>query len=186
MDTSALSGALGSSGATGSTPSRFSELTSEDFVKIMFTELSNQDPLKPNDSNTLLQQFSSLRSIEADLSLQNKLTAVVSQTEFATAGGLLGKYVTGYNEYFEPVEGRVRGISQTSDGTILTLSNGARVPFKNIDQIIDLPNTTPNTNPPGTPTPPTTPPTPRGPAPNPVPATPPTTPVTPNGNNPQT
>ncbi len=126
-------------------PSRFNELTSEDFVKIMFTELSNQDPLKPNDSNTLLQQFSSLRSIEADLSMQTKLGDVVAQNQFATAGGLLGKRVAGYTENLDPADGVVKSISMTTDGPVLNLTNGDRVPFKYVQTILQPATTTNNT-----------------------------------------
>jgi hypothetical protein len=91
----------------------------------MFTELSNQDPLKPNDSNTLLQQFSSLRNIEANLSLQDKLGAVVSQGQLSTAGSLLGKYISGYTDNFVPAEGIVKSVSQSSDGPVLNLANGS-------------------------------------------------------------
>ena len=134
---SSLSGTNSLSTTAGGVPSRFSELRSEDFVKIMMTELTNQDPLKPNDSNTLLQQFSSLRNIEADLALQTKLTDVVSQGQLSTAGGLLGKYVSGYTDNFDPAEGVVRSITQTSDGPILNLVNGSHIPFKNVHSILD-------------------------------------------------
>ncbi len=136
---STLSGTGSLSTTASGVPSRFSELNSEDFVKIMMTELTNQDPLKPNDSNTLLQQFSSLRNIEADISLQSKLTDVVSQGQLSTAGALLGKYVQGYTENFDPAEGVVRSISQTADGPVLNLVNGASVPFKNVKSILDPP-----------------------------------------------
>jgi len=48
--------ALSGSQASAST-SRFSEMSSEDFMKIIFTELQSQDPFKPNDSNALLEQL---------------------------------------------------------------------------------------------------------------------------------
>jgi flagellar hook assembly protein FlgD len=44
------------------TSSRFSEMSSEDFMKIIFTELQSQDPFKPNDSGALLEQMNSIRS----------------------------------------------------------------------------------------------------------------------------
>ena len=36
---------------------RFGELTSGDFLKIMLSEMSRQDPLKPNDSSALVEQM---------------------------------------------------------------------------------------------------------------------------------
>lgn len=128
---------------TGSNANRFSELTSEDFVKIMFTELQNQDPLKPNDSNALLEQFSSLRSIESDFALQKNLQDVVKQGQLSTAGALLGKTVQGYTANFDAVEGVVKSVSQSDEGPIMNLANGWRVPFKNIASILDP---TQNTN----------------------------------------
>lgn len=147
-----------SSTASGSSPqpSRFNELTSEDFVKIMFTELSNQDPLKPNDSNQLLNQMSSLRSIESDLALTKKLDAVVSQNQLATAGALLGQTVTGLTEQFDQVTGVVKSITQSSSGPVLTLKSGARIPFDFIQTMeqtpAPTPPPTPNPNPNPTPT----------------------------------
>jgi len=44
---------------------RFSELKSEDFIRIIFTELANQDPLQPNDTGALLDQLNSIRDIES-------------------------------------------------------------------------------------------------------------------------
>jgi len=161
---SSISSSLTSAGLPGQTtasgtPDRFSELSSADFVKIMFSELTTQDPLKPNDSNTLLQQMSSLRNIEADITLEDKLGSVATQTQFATAGGLLGKYISGYTSDFSPVEGFVKSISNTSDGAVLNLDNGASVPFKNLQEILDppsgtnpSPNPNPNPNPNPTPT----------------------------------
>ncbi|HVU64285.1 MAG TPA: flagellar hook capping FlgD N-terminal domain-containing protein [Phycisphaerales bacterium] len=130
---------------SSTTTDRFGELTSEDFVKIMFTELQNQDPLKPNDSNTLLQQFSSLRSIEADLSLQQNLQDVVKQGQLSTAGGLIGKTIQGYTANFDPVEGVVKSVSQSDSGPVLNLQSGWSVPFKNIASILDGSSTTTTT-----------------------------------------
>ncbi len=118
-------------------PNAFSDLTSEEFVKIMFTELANQDPLKPNDSAALLEQMSSLRSIQSDIDLSNKLDAMVSQNQLASAGALIGKYVSGISTANLRVEGSVVSISRTTDGPVLNLSNGYRVPFDNVDEMID-------------------------------------------------
>ena len=37
--------------------SRFNDMSSEEFMKIIFTELQQQDPFKPNDSSALLEQL---------------------------------------------------------------------------------------------------------------------------------
>lgn len=128
---SALSANSSTVAATGK--DAFSDLTSEEFVRIMFTELANQDPLKPNDSNQMLEQLSSLRSIQSDLELSTKLETIVSQNQLASAGGLIGKYVSGITADGQRVVGEVVSVARTKDGPVLRLSNNFRVPFKNVD-----------------------------------------------------
>ncbi len=71
-------------------PSGFQAMTTEDFVRIIFTELSHQDPFKPNDSGALLEQLNSIRSIESDLKLMERLDRLVVENQLASAGALVG------------------------------------------------------------------------------------------------
>ena len=67
-----VNGVTGSSGQTNTTTgNRFAELSTEDFMRVLFTELQNQDPLKPQDSSKMLEQLSSLRNIESQLTQQH-------------------------------------------------------------------------------------------------------------------
>lgn len=135
---SALDGA--GTGTAGSiTPNAFNDLTSEQFVKIMFTELSNQDPLKPNDSNQMLQQLSSLRSIQSDINLTDKLEAILTQNQLSTAGSLIGKYVSGLTEGGQRVVGEVVAVARNENGPLLRLSNNFLVPFANVDIMQGVP-----------------------------------------------
>jgi len=124
---------------TQPTQDAFSSLNSQDFVKIMFTELSNQDPLKPNDSNAMLQQMANLRSIQSDLDLSDKLESLVSQNQMASASSLLGKVVSGISEASERVIGVVATVSRTDQGPVLTLTDGTRVAFSQVDELAELP-----------------------------------------------
>jgi hypothetical protein len=136
---------------TGATPNKFSALSSEQFVKIMFTELTNQDPLKPNDSNQLLQQMSSLREIESSISLQTKLDDLVGQNAFSSASLLIGAKVSGITDANQRVQGLVASVVKTNEGPILTLRSGERINFNNVDQVWPADFTAPPTTPPVTP-----------------------------------
>ncbi len=65
----------------GDGPSRFSEMKTEDFIRIIFAELSNQDPFSPNDSGALLDQLNSVRSIESDTELDNGWQMPINSVE---------------------------------------------------------------------------------------------------------
>lgn len=129
------------SGISATTPpssaNAFDAFGSEDFVRIMFSELTNQDPLAPNDTKDLLQQIGLIRSIESDTALTDRLDAIARRSEFASAGSLLGSFVTGLTAEGQQVEGVVGSVSVTDDGPILNLLNAQRIPFGRISEIID-------------------------------------------------
>ena len=131
----------GASDQASVTPNAFSELNSEEFVKILFTELSKQDPLKPSDSSALLEQMSSLRSIQSSIDLSQKLDSLVSQNQLSTAGTLIGRRVTGLDQTSHRVDGIVASVSRTKDGPVLTLKSGERIAFDHIDTMVDATQT---------------------------------------------
>lgn len=117
-------------------PSGFSALGSDQFMKIILTELSKQDPLKPNDSTALLQQLSAIRSIQSDVDLGDRLKLLAAQNEMSAAAGLIGKVVAGISEDSERVTDRVASVNRTKAGAVLTLAGGQRVAMKDVDQIV--------------------------------------------------
>lgn len=120
-----------------SSTSGFDALNSQEFLRIMFTELSNQDPLQPSDSKEILNQIGTIRSIESDLALTRNLESLVSKNEVATAGGMIGKYVTGKTVDGVEVENFVGSISVTRDGPVLNLIDGFRMPLSRVEEIFD-------------------------------------------------
>jgi flagellar basal-body rod modification protein FlgD len=136
--------------STGSSPNgvnKFAQLSSESFVRIMTAELTSQDPLKPNDSNQILQQMSSLRQIESSTSLTTKLDQLVGQNQFAAASSLLGAAISGVAENGTRQAGIAVSIVRTDKGASLVLDTGYRIPVNNIDTV-DVPvapDPTPNT-----------------------------------------
>lgn len=134
MSAGAISGAA--SGA-GSVIGRngFGEMTSEQFVKILVTELTNQDPFKPNDSAQVLEQLSSLRSIESDMNLQDQLTNLVTQNQIAQASGLIGRQVQGLDAANNRIAGTVTSVRVSDGVAILELDTGRRLELGRVEQI---------------------------------------------------
>lgn len=118
-------------------PSRFSEMSSEDFIKIMFTELSNQDPMQPSDSNALLQQLNSIRSIESDINLTTQLQSLVTQNQLSAASGMIGKFVGGLTADNNRVAGFVTSVTRQGSDITLELDNGWSVPITGVETVVD-------------------------------------------------
>ncbi len=115
----------------------FSDLTSEDFIKIIFTELTNQDPFQPNDSSALLDQLNSIRSIESDTQLTKNLQDIVFQNQLASSSGLIGKYVSGLTDSANRVDGYVVSVLRQDKSVSLQLDSGWQIPASNLETILD-------------------------------------------------
>ena len=130
--TSAASGVVGGSGSN-----RFNELSSEDFLQIIFTELQQQDPFEPNDSSALLEQLNSIRAIESDIDLTKNLESIVFQNKLASAGNLIGKTVEGVMPTGDRVVGNVFAVIRQGDDVSLQLDSGWELPADNVQVIVD-------------------------------------------------
>ena len=113
----------------------FSDISSEDFVKILVTELTQQDPLSPNDTQAVLEQLSSLRNIESQVDLQDKLEALVSQNQVAQASGMIGKVVEGLDGNDQKVGGQVVSVRVVDGAAVLELDTGKTLPMNRVTTI---------------------------------------------------
>jgi len=123
--------------ASRRTENAFGELTSQNFLNIILTEMTRQDPLSPSDTSALLQQLASIRSIESDLQLGERLDSIVQQSQFSSAASLIGKLVSGLDENNTSAAGFVVSISRTKDGPALNLDNGQRMLFSGLNEMVD-------------------------------------------------
>ncbi len=116
----------------------FSAMKSEDFIRIIFTELANQDPFQPSDSAALLDQLNSIRSIESDLDLMERLESLVFENKLAGASSMIGRFVSGLAEGNQRVGGVVVSVLRRDDEVGLELHNGWVVPVESVETIQDL------------------------------------------------
>ena len=125
--------------AAGSTdPNRLAALASQEFLGIILAELQNQDPLSPNDTNALVEQLSSVRSIASDIALTDKLEALVSDNRVANASSLVGRRVEGIDDAGNSVVGTV-GAVRTNDGEpSLLLEDGTRIAVERLTAVGDF------------------------------------------------
>jgi flagellar basal-body rod modification protein FlgD len=132
-----LSSVLAPSAADPTTKSAASALGSDDFFKLLVTQLTNQDPLEPTGNEELLKQISSIREIELSSTLTESLERLTGQQHFAATSGLIGQYVTGTAGEDGAVQsGLVIGVRFAEGGNaVLQLSNGGELPLGQISSI---------------------------------------------------
>jgi flagellar basal-body rod modification protein FlgD len=128
--------AAGAGAASGSQiKSKKLELKTEDFVKMMITQLQNQDPLEPAKNQELLAQMSQIGQLQSSTALQESLQGMVLQNQIGSASALIGKTVHGLDSADDPVTGLVNSVKVGSDGVSLELDNGKTLLLSRVTQI---------------------------------------------------
>ncbi len=131
----AVSGLIPGTGGSSVGTAGLGGLSSSDFTKIILEELTAQDPLAPNDTSALLEQIATIRRIESDTGITDKLSLLVGQNEFAAAAGLIGSRVSGLSLTNELVQDVVVSVSKTREGPLLTLAGGDRMLFADMSEV---------------------------------------------------
>jgi flagellar basal-body rod modification protein FlgD len=95
MDISSITGATNSQNNSDNITSAVSQsLSQKDFLQLLVTQMTSQDPLNPTNSQDLLSQMTEFSTLNANTSMQTQLASMQSLNQFSEAGSLLGKQVT--------------------------------------------------------------------------------------------
>lgn len=100
-----------SSGSSTNTVSRdqvgIAGLTADDFMKMLITQLQNQDPTEPVTNEDLLNQISTMRNLQSDVELSDTLKSLTLNQQLSTTANFIGKLVTARDAGNDPVTGIV-------------------------------------------------------------------------------
>lgn len=83
----------------------------DDFLKIMITELQNQDPLNPLENDELVAQISQIRSVGATEKLTETLDSVLLGQNISSATNLIGAEIDAISDDNQKVTGVVEKVS---------------------------------------------------------------------------
>jgi flagellar basal-body rod modification protein FlgD len=95
------------------------------FLKLMMTQLHNQDPLNPSssDPNQFMAELAQLTSVEQQTNVAQSTSQLAAEQNAASALGLLGHTIT-YTDKTSgnPVTGTVQKVDFTASGPVLTVN----------------------------------------------------------------
>jgi flagellar basal-body rod modification protein FlgD len=115
------------------------QLQTEDFIKMMLTQLQHQDPLEPAKNQELLAQMSQIGQLQTSNQLQETLQGLALQNQLGSAGNLIGKLVQGLGIDNETVTGLVQSVRVENNEVYLELDNGKTLPMANVMAIAAAP-----------------------------------------------
>ncbi len=131
--TSAAGGTMGAS--KSSSAKKNFDLKPEDFIKMMITQLQNQDPMEPAKNQEILAQMSQIGQLQSATTLQSSFQSIAMQSQIGSAAGLIGKSVQGLDTNDDPVDGVVNSVKVEKDGVSLELDNGKTLALDHVTSI---------------------------------------------------
>ena len=132
--TISMASAVGSLGASQSR-----DIGIQDFLKILTSQLNNQDPLKPVDNQEFVAQIAQFATLEQSRQLNLKIDSMLSAQSAEQSIGLLGKTVDA-SAGGKTISGRVSALSFVSGQptfSIAGVAGGAPVEVS-LSQIINI------------------------------------------------
>ena len=138
-----ITSAVNSTTPANTLKTKKSELKPEDFIKMMITQLQNQDPMEPAKNEELLAQMSQIGQLQTSTAMQETMRGLVLQNQIGSAGNLIGKTIEGLDAENENVKGVVNSIRVEGDSVQLELDNGKSLALGRVTKI--APTTIPTT-----------------------------------------
>ena len=120
-------------------------LKTEDFIKMMITQLQQQDPMEPAKNEQLLAQMSQIGQLQSQTTLTDSLKSMVLQNNLGAAGNLIGKEVQGVDDTGKQVNGLVNSVRVESGSVFLELDSGKSLELTKVQNIATGPTGAPTT-----------------------------------------
>lgn len=136
-----VGGSFGSS-ATQSKGNGMGDVDTDEFLKLLLTEMQNQDPLQPMDNSQMLTQMSQIREIGSNDRLTDTLSNLAAGQELSMASSMIGKTVKALDSNSKDVTGKVGRVSVQTDAkdsskrTVSVHIGDAVVDINNIREIV--------------------------------------------------
>ncbi|MCX2697511.1 MULTISPECIES: flagellar hook assembly protein FlgD [Ochrobactrum] len=91
------------------------------FLKLLVTQMQNQDPTAPMDATQYVSQLATFSSVEQSVQMNAKLETLIANSSLSQAEGLIGRTVTSANG---TVSGIVKTVTIQSTGMLVELEDG--------------------------------------------------------------
>ncbi|MDR0615574.1 MAG: flagellar hook assembly protein FlgD [Synergistaceae bacterium] len=118
--------------------SKGDSLGKEDFLKLLVTQLTNQDPTNPMNDTEFVTQLATYSGLEQQITMNKNLETLIAAntaTTAASAVSLIGKVVGYLGEDGQVKAGMVSFLDIVDGEVNLYLTDGTYVPFSKVEQI---------------------------------------------------
>jgi flagellar basal-body rod modification protein FlgD len=126
-------GASASTASAMSSALKGSNVNSDQFLKLLVTQLQNQDPLNPLSNEDFLSQLAQFQSLEETMQTADNTKNLLLGQQLAAASNLIGKTVVAVQDG-EQISGRVDKVVVTN-GQVKLVVDGAEVGLSEVSEV---------------------------------------------------
>jgi flagellar basal-body rod modification protein FlgD len=101
-----------------------STATYDNFLKLLMTQMKNQDPTEPMKSTEYMAQLATFSQVEQTVKGNAKLDALLASSALSQADSVIGRTVTSADG---KVSGQVTSVTITNEGAVARLTGGANI-----------------------------------------------------------
>lgn len=113
-------------------------VTHDDFLKLLVTQMTNQDPLKPMQDTEMMAQFAQLQTLDNQRSMTDAMVSMRQEYAVQGASSMIGKQITSVTSNGTTTSGIVVSVDyDTADKktVMLRLDTGATVYYSDIKKV---------------------------------------------------
>jgi len=112
---------IGAVATTGSTNLQANNLNLQDFLNVLLTQLTYQDPLKPMDNQEFMAQLAQFTTLGQTEQLNSSMSALLNTQATLSSVGLIGRTVD-ITSGSTTVTGTVQSLSLSGDTPTMTVA----------------------------------------------------------------
>jgi flagellar basal-body rod modification protein FlgD len=101
-----------------------STATYDNFLKLLMTQMKNQDPTEPMKSTDYMAQLATFSQVEQTVKSNSKLDALLASSALSQADSVIGRTVTTADG---KISGQVSSVTITSEGAVAKLTGGDQI-----------------------------------------------------------
>ncbi|HEX4266106.1 MAG TPA: flagellar hook capping FlgD N-terminal domain-containing protein [Verrucomicrobiae bacterium] len=133
---SATSGSNTQNSSDSTVPLPTQMLSQQDFLNLLVTQMTAQDPLKPIDNQDMLSQMVQFSTLNANTTMQSALGQMQTGQVFSQATALLGREVKLQVDSSTTAQGVVTGVDTSGSVPQITVNGQSYT----LDQVLSVTN----------------------------------------------
>jgi len=107
-------------------------LNLNDLLRVLLTELTNQDPLKPVDNTAFMAQIAQFASLDSTQQMSSNIQQLVGLQAITQTVGLIGRTVSAFTDSGSAISGQVTALALSNGVPLLTITGSDGVANTNI------------------------------------------------------